>query len=83
MILPKANHPPIEQFAEFAKNVALRTPRSEQSLTNRYARTYSSIRDKKFTKEEINDILASGNPVAIRQISLYFARYSGIYTRTM
>lgn len=72
----------IVEFQNFAKKV-YRAPRSEKALNDRYGRVYSTLNTKGFTKEEINDILASGNPSLIRQLSIYFARFSGIYERVM
>ena len=80
--LPENTKPrDINAFIEFAKKASYRAPRTERALNDRYNRVYSTTSTKGFTKEEINDILASGNPTLIRQLSLYFARFSGIYDR--
>lgn len=72
----------IESFRTFAKN-SIRTPQGESSYRNTYGRTYSSISSRGFTKEEITEILASGNPEAIRELSRFFSRFSGTYDRAI
>lgn len=74
----------IESFKEFARNVAtIRTPQQEDSYRQRFGRIFGSVSDKGFSKEEINEILASGDVTAIRELSKYFTRFSGTYSRAI
>lgn len=55
-------------------------------ISTKSYRRYSSNSDpvfKEFNLEKIRDILASGDPVALRELSRFMARYSGIYHRTL
>ena len=70
----------VEAFKNFARSV-VRTPQSDSSYRNRFGRVYSSISHEGFTKEEINEILSSGDVNAIRDLSRFFSRFSGIYDR--
>ena len=36
-----------------------------------------------FTKEEIRQVIESGDPEAIRELSKYYNRFSGTYTRPL
>lgn len=71
----------LDAFKDFTRRVAVRTPQNEQSFRNSVGRFYSSIKHAGYTKEEIVDILESGNVESIRALSEYFARFSGIYAR--
>ena len=70
----------IEAFKNFARSV-IRTPQNDASYRNRFGRAYNAISSEGFTKEEINEILASGDVEAIRDLSRFFSRFSGIYDR--
>ena len=72
----------LEQFRNFARKVA-RTPQTDSSYRNRFGRVYSTVHSEGFTKEEINEILSSGNVEDIRDLSRFFARFSGTYARSM
>lgn len=73
----------LEQFKSFARNTAkhMRIPQGINSYKNSFGKTYNTIRSHAYTQEEIRDILNSGNTEAIRELSRYFTRYSGIYAR--
>lgn len=70
----------IEAFKNFARSV-IRTPQGSSSYRNRFGRVFSAINSDGFTKEEINEILSSGDIDAIRELSRFFSRFSGIYDR--
>lgn len=72
----------IEEFKNFARRV-VRTPQSEQSYRNRFGRVYGAISQEGFTKEEILEILSNGSPEEIRELSRFFYRFNGIYSRSM
>lgn len=69
----------IEDFRQFARHTAVRLPNNEKSYQNRYGRTVSSLSFTSFTKEEIKEIIEQGDPREIRELSRYYARFSGEY----
>lgn len=73
----------IEDFKEFARRAVRegRSPQSEQSYRNQYGRVYRTITHRGYTKEEINEILQSGIPEQVRELSRFLYRYSGEYAR--
>ena len=74
---------PLTEFQNFAKKVTVKMPQSTTSYRNAFGRTFSSVSNSGFTKEEVREILESGNPDSIRELSKYFNRYSGVYSRTL
>ena len=79
--MPRENRD-IEAFKNFAQRV-IRTPQNESSYRHRFGRIYSAIHSDGFSKEEINEILSSGNIEDIRDLSRFFTRFSGTYARAM
>lgn len=77
--MPRQNRD-IEAFRNFVRSV-IRTPQSGSSYRNRFGRVFSAINSDGFSKEEINEILSSGDTDAIRELSRFFSRFSGIYDR--
>lgn len=73
----------INEFANFAKKVAVKVPQTTNSYRNRYGRGYSSLTSLGFSKEEIREILESGDPESIRELSKYYSRFSGAYARPL
>ena len=71
----------LSEFASFAKK-AVRVPQQSNSYRNYYGRSYSSMAGE-FSKEEIRQIIESGDPEAIRELSKYYSRFSGTYTRPL
>lgn len=71
----------ITEFADFAKRVA-KVPRQADSFRNSYGRSYHAASGG-FSKEDIREIIESGNPDSIRELSKYYARFSGTYARPM
>ena len=71
----------LSEFASFAKK-AVRVPQQSNSYRNYYGRSYSSMAGE-FSKEEIRHIIESGDPEAIRELSKYYNRFSGTYTRPL
>lgn len=71
----------LNEFASFAKK-AVRMPRQSNSYRNIYSRGYSRMSNE-FSKEEIRQIIESGDPEAIRELSKYYNRFSGTYTRPL
>lgn len=71
----------IDEFSSFAKKVAVKVPQNSSSYRNRYGRYYSSLSSDGFSKEEIRQILEGGDTEAIRELSRYFTRFSGTYSR--
>jgi hypothetical protein len=53
------------------------------SYRNSYGSHYSSISASSFSKEDILEILESGNANDIRELSKYFSRFSGVYSRPL
>lgn len=72
----------LAQFKRFVDST-IRTPLNDASYRNRFGRIYHSIHGEGFTKEEINEILSSGNVEEIRELSKFFSRFSGVYARTI
>ncbi len=71
----------IEEFRNFAKHTAkVRIPSNDKSYQNRYGRTISSLR-RPLTKEELIDIIQSGDPRDIREVSRYYMRFCGEYAQ--
>ena len=71
----------LSEFASFAKK-AVRVPQQSNSYRNYYGRSYSNMAGE-FSKEEIRHIIESGDPEAIRELSKYYNRFSGTYTRPL
>lgn len=71
----------LSEFASFAKK-AVRVPQQSNSYRNYYGRGYSSMTGE-FSKEEIRHIIESGDQEAIRELSKYYNRFSGTYTRPL
>lgn len=71
----------LTEFASFAKK-AVRVPQQGNSYRNIYGRSYSRLAGS-FTKEEIRQIIESGDTEAIRELSKYYNRFSGTYTRPL
>ena len=71
----------LTEFASFAKK-AVRVPQQNGSYRSSYGRSYSRI-SSDFTKDEIRQIIESGDPEAIRELSKYYNRFSGTYTRPL
>lgn len=71
----------LTEFASFAKK-AVRVPQQANSYRNAYGRSYSRMVGD-FSKEEIRQIIESGDPEAIRELSKYYNRFSGTYTRPL
>ena len=55
-------------------------PQQNNSYRNYYGRNYGRMTGN-FTKEEIRQVIESGDPEAIRELSKYYNRFSGTYTR--
>ena len=72
----------ISEFASFAKK-AVKVPQEVNSYRNRYGRSYYGTSSLGFTKDEIRDIIESGNPEALRELSKYYSRFSGTYARPL
>ena len=71
----------LTEFANFAKRV-VKMPQQNNSYRNSFGRSYR--RDSMgFNKDEIRQILESGDPEAIRELSKYYSRFSGTYMRPM
>lgn len=76
----------LDEFKQFAKKVAgkaMKVPLSDKAYRSRFGKTYSRVSGVGFTKEEINAILQSGNTEQIRELSRYYYRYSGVYSRNI
>lgn len=71
----------ISEFTSFAKK-ALRVPQQGNSYRGLYGYSRHRISET-FTKEEIRQILESGDPEAIRELSKYYNRFSGTYARPL
>ena len=71
----------ITEFENFAKKVAIKVPQQPNSYRNRFGRSYSSIPSDGYSKEDIRQILESGDPGSIRELSRYFSRFCGTYAR--
>ena len=71
----------LTEFASFAKK-AVRVPQQSNSYRNSYGRGYSRLAGT-FTKDEIRQIIESGDPEALRELSKYYNRFSGTYTRPL
>ena len=71
----------LTEFASFAKKV-VKVPQQNNSYRSIYGRNYNRI-NSDFTKEEIRAIIESGDPEAIRELSKYYNRFSGTYTRPL
>ena len=72
----------LAEFTSFAKKV-VRMPQSANGYRSSYGRGYSRISSVGFTKEDIQMILESGDPEAIRELSKYYSRFSGTYARPL
>lgn len=72
----------LAEFTDFAHKV-VRVPQQSSSYRSRYGRTYHGVSSAGFTKEEIKQILESGDPEAIRELSKYYSRFSGTYARPL
>lgn len=77
-----ASNRSLEDFSEFAKRV-VHVPQTGRSYRNAYGRGSYGVSSRGFTKEEIKEILESGDPASIRELSKYFVRFSGAYTRVL
>ena len=73
----------ITEFESFAKKVALKVPQQSTSYRNRFGMGYTSISSDGFSTEEIRQILESGDPSSIRELSKYFSRFCGTYSRPL
>jgi hypothetical protein len=73
----------ITEFENFAKKVAIKVPQQPNSYRNRFGRSYSSIPSDGYSKEDIRQILESGDPGSIRELSRYFSRFCGTYARPL
>ena len=73
----------LSEFQNFAKKVTVKMPQSTTSFRSAYGRTFSSVSNSGFSKEEVREMLESGNPDTIRELSKYFNRYSGVYSRPL
>lgn len=73
----------ITEFQSFAKSVAVRVPQSNNSYRGSYGRHRSIVSSDGFTHDEIREMLESGDPETIRELSKYFFRYSGTYGRPL
>ena len=73
----------LSDFENFAKKVAIKVPQSASSYRSRFGRSYSTISSDGFSKEEIRQILESGDPGSIRELSRYFSRFCGTYSRPL
>ena len=71
----------LTEFASFAKK-AVRVPQQGSSYRSSYGRSYSRV-SYDFTKDEIRQIIESGDPDAIRELSKYYNRFSGTYARPL
>lgn len=78
----QANGRNLIDFTNFAKKV-VKVPQSVDSIRNRYGRSYHNVSSSGFTKDEIRQILESGDPEAIRELSKYYSRFSGTYARPL
>ena len=72
----------IEEFTNFAKTV-VKMPQRIDSYRSRYNRGYGRVSPIGFSKEEIREILESGDIEAIRELSKYYSRFSGTYARPL
>lgn len=77
-----ASNRALEEFSTFAKHV-VRVPQPGRSYRNTYGRGSYGVSSIGFTKEEIKDILESGDPASIRELSKYYVRFSGTYARVL
>lgn len=71
----------ITEFANFAKKV-VRMPQQHNSYRSSYGRSYHNVSGS-FTKDDIREILESGDPESIRELSKYYSRFSGTYARPL
>lgn len=71
----------LKQFSDFAAKV-VRVPQQSNSYRTSYGRSYHSV-SSGFTKDEIRDVIESGSPEAIRELSKYYGRFSGAYARPL
>lgn len=72
----------LADFTAFAKHV-VRVPQSGRSYRTTYGRGSYGVSSLGFSKEEIKEILESGDPASIRELSKYFVRFSGPYARVL
>ena len=72
----------LTEFANFAKKV-VKMPQQANSYRSSFGRSYRSSITDSFTKDEIRQIIESGDPEAIRELSKYYSRFSGTYIRPM
>ena len=72
----------LTEFESFAKK-AVKVPRQLNSYGNRYGRSIYGVSSAGFAKDDIRQILESGDPEAIRELSKYYNRFSGTYARPL
>ena len=72
----------ISEFTSFAKKV-VKVPQETDSLRNKYGYGHRRLNSGGFTKDEIRQILESGDPELIRELSKYYSRFSGTYARPL
>ena len=72
----------LTEFESFAKK-AVKVPQQVSSYRNRYGRNYYGVSSEGFSKADIRQILESGDPEAIRELSKYYSRFSGTYARPL
>lgn len=72
----------LTEFESFAKK-AVKVPQQVNSYRERYGRGHYGVSSIGFTKEEIRQILESGDPESIRELSKYYSRFSGTYARPL
>ena len=71
----------LAEFTSFAKKV-VKMPQRTDSYRS-YGRHYGRVSSIGFTKDEIRQILESGDIEAIRELSKYYNRFSGTYARPL
>lgn len=70
------------QFKARISSLASNIPRDERVYRSRWYRNRDAVR-RDFTLAEINDIIRSGDPQTMRDLSRYYFRISGIYRNTV
>ena len=70
------------QFKARISSLASNIPRDERVYRSRWYRNREMVR-RDFTLAEINDIIRSGDPQTMRDLSRYYFRISGIYRNTV
>lgn len=78
----QANKHALDEFASFAAKVT-KVPQNTNSYRNSSGQSYSRVSADGFSKETIRQILESGDPSELRELSKYYARFSGPYGRSL